>query len=710
MGVAAPYEQKKDRERQRNARIALAGRSIGPIPPVARPARRLAASGDFRAFCEAYHRPTFYLGWSDDHLKVIGQVEAAVLRGELFATAMPRGSGKTSLAEAGCEWAVLNGHHAFVCLIGSDEGAAEAMLDSIKTELEVNEALAEDYPEVCVAIAKLEGIANRCKGQTYDDQRTRIEWTAKAIVLPTLRPVGWADREDHRPFLRDDGQSLSSGAIIKVAGLTGGIRGMKHKRADGKTVRPTLVVPDDPQTDQSARSPSQCQVRERILAGAILGLAGPGKKIAGIMPCTVIAPGDVADSMLDRDKHPEWHGTRTKLVYAFPAAEKLWEEYARIRGEAMKAERGGAEATDFYRAHRSAMDEGARVAWPDRFNDDELSALQNAMNLRFDRGERAFAAEYQNQPLPEDDIRPDLLTPDQVAAKLNRSPRGMVPISCTRLTAMIDVHGSIHYYTVCAWEDDFTGYIVDYGTFPDQKRPYFAHNDVKHPLSDAFKAMGAEGQIYAGLQALADRILGREWGKDGGVTLRVERCLVDANWGQQTDLVYKFCRESAHAAVLTPSHGRGIGASAAPMNLWPRKPGDRVGLNWKMPVETGKRAIRKVQFDANYWKSFVHNRLAVAMGDKGSLSLFGDQSQAHRMYADHLTAEHPITVRREGSSRTVDEWRLKVGRDNHYLDTLVGACVAASMLGVELPESKASSPPNRPKRISFAELQKQRRA
>jgi hypothetical protein len=65
---------------------------------------------------------------------------------------------------------------------------------------------------------------------------------------------------------------------------------MKFTRADGQTVRPSLVVLDDPQTDESARSLSQCASRESILAGAVLGLAGPGKKISGIIPCTVICP------------------------------------------------------------------------------------------------------------------------------------------------------------------------------------------------------------------------------------------------------------------------------------------------------------------------------------------------------------------------------------------------------------------------------------
>jgi hypothetical protein len=162
---------------------------------------------------------------------------------------------------------VLYGHREFVCLIGSDEGHAMDMLDAIKMELEGNELLLEDFPEVVYPIHCLDGIANRCNGQLYKGERTHISWTAREIVLPTIPG------------------SKASGAIIKIAGIMGRIRGMKYKRADGKTVRPSLVVLDDPQTDELARSLSQCATRESILAG-------PGKKISGIIPCTVIRPGN----------------------------------------------------------------------------------------------------------------------------------------------------------------------------------------------------------------------------------------------------------------------------------------------------------------------------------------------------------------------------------------------------------------------------------
>ena len=234
------YEKLKERARARNVAIALAGRDIGELPAVVDPERKARAASDFRFFCESYFPLTFHLPWSPDHLKVIAQDRAGGLRGGLFAMAMPRGSGKTTQSECACIWAVLNGHREFVCLIGSDEGHAMDMLESIKMELDGNERLLEDYPEVVFPIQCLDGIANRCNGQLYQGERTHIGWTAREIVLPTMPG------------------SIASGAIIKVAGITGRIRGMKYKRADGQTMRPSLVVIDDPQTDESARSLSQC--------------------------------------------------------------------------------------------------------------------------------------------------------------------------------------------------------------------------------------------------------------------------------------------------------------------------------------------------------------------------------------------------------------------------------------------------------------------
>ena len=125
------YDAHRERARQRNMAMSLSGRDIGELPAVEDSERKARAERDFRFFCEQYVPQTFHLPWSDDHLKVIAKIEQAVLEGGLFAMAMPRGSGKTSLCEIACLWALVYGHREFVALIGADEEHAANMLDSI---------------------------------------------------------------------------------------------------------------------------------------------------------------------------------------------------------------------------------------------------------------------------------------------------------------------------------------------------------------------------------------------------------------------------------------------------------------------------------------------------------------------------------------------------------------------------------------------------
>ena len=664
---ARSYEDRRNAERDRQAEQSLAGRDIGQLPEVVNPDRKAACERNFQLFCESYFPETYSLAWSPDHLKVIEKIETAVLRGGLFALALPRGSGKTTITESAALWSMLYGHREFVVLIGATESAALELLDSLKTELEVNERLAEDFPEVCYPVAQLEGIANRCAGQLYKGERTRITWTSNEIVLPTVEG------------------SRASGIIVRVAGITGRIRGMKFKRSDGRSVRPSLVIIDDPQTSESAGSLEQTRKRVRVLAGDILGLAGPGQKISGIMPCTIIRPGDMADIILNRNTHPDWNGEKTRMVYRFPTNMKLWEEYAEIRAEALRTEGNFQKATEFYLANREAMDAGAEVSWEARFNHDEVSALQHAMNLKF-QDEAAFQSEYQNDPLPDDTADDSLLSVDEICAKINGLARRRVPLKCDRLTMFVDVQKALLFYVVIAWAEDFTGAVIDYGSWPDQHRHEYSLADANPSIQTLFPKAGFEGALYAALSALTDECLGREWEREDGAVLKIERALVDANWGQSTDVVYQFCRQSSHAGVILPSHGRYVGASSKPMTEYRKQQGDRLGFNWMIPNVAGKRAIRHVIYDTNYWKSFIHARLAVPVGDKGSLTLYGRIPGAHQLFAEHLTAEY--RVKTQGRGRTVDEWKLKPqSHDNHFLDCVAGCAVCGSMLGASLPET-----------------------
>jgi len=372
------------------------------------------------------------------------------------------------------------------------------------------------------------------------------------------------------------------------------------------------------------------------------------------------------------------------MLYSMPKNLKLWEEYAEIRAESLRTDGNFQAATDFYLANREAMDEGAVVEWDARFNPDEISALQHAMNLKL-QDEIAFQSEYQNDPLPEDTQDDSLMSVDEIAEKVSGLAHAKVPLACDKITIFIDIQKALLFYTVVAWAEDFTGAVVDYGAWPDQHRRLFSLSDANPTIQSMFPKAGFEGGLYAALKALTDDYLGREWEREDGAVLKIERALIDANWGASTDLVYQFCRQSVYSGVIYPAHGRYVGASSIPMTEYRKQQGDKLGFNWMMPSVKGKRAIRHVIFDSNFWKTFVHARLAVPIGDKGCLSFYGRHPQIHQLIAEHLTAEY--RVKTSGRGRTVDEWKLRPERsDNHWLDCCAGCAVCASMLGSSLPE------------------------
>ena len=651
------------------------------MPAVADPERRRQGDQSLRRFCESYFPHLFNLAWSGDHLRVLAKIERVVREHETLAVAMPRGSGKTTLALTAVCWAILSGKHVFVYLITNTEERARELLGNIKRHLANNRLLAEDYPEAVYPIRRLDGESRRCNGQRYYGVPTQIGWGVDELVLPTIPG------------------SISAGAIIRVAGLTGNIRGALYVRPDGSQVRPSLVICDDPQTDASARSMIQTAERLEIINGAVRGLAGPGRPTAIIIPCTVIQEGDLADQLLNRSDHPTWHGERTKMVYSFPTNTKLWEQYARVRDESLRADGDGHDGTELYGEHRcqcgrsleeagecegcphrtDCMDAGAVVAWPARHNPSELSALQHAMNLRL-ADEAAFQAEYQNEPLRREEMSGLVLTPRQVVEKANGRPAGQVPLGATRIVGFIDVHQSVLFWCICAWQDDFTGYVIEYGTFPQQPHRVFTMDRATRTLGEIYRGMGPDGAIMAGLSDLVAKALGTTFRRGQGAA-RMDRLLVDIGYKPE---VVGAVKHKCGGAAMELYLGRGIRAANRPMSEYQRRRGETLGHHWYRPNVRRTGEFPHVAADVNYWKSWVHAALAIPLGDPGCLSLWG-KAKEHELFAEHV-ASSETWVETVGRGRVVHEWAPRPGKpDNHWFDCLVGCAVGASLLGVTVP-------------------------
>jgi hypothetical protein len=673
------YEARKARERERQADQSRAGRDIAPDYPditAADAKTRARYAKSLRDFCLEVMADKFKKSFSPDHERAITKMEAAILRGEQFALAMPRGSGKTTLVVACVIWAIVNGHKRYVSLIGADKKAAGKLLSAIKVQLETNALLLRYYPEAAYPVRCLERVANRCRGQHWGGQSTYIAWTSEQIILATI-----------------PGASCS-GAIIEVAGILGRIRGQQHETPGGETLRPDVFVVDDPQTNKSARSRSQVDQRLEIITGVCPGLAGPGEEISGFCLCTVVEEDDVADQLLDVEIWPEWNGERCQLVYEWPTEVELWEQYANIRAESLARGKGIGPATDFYRTNRAAMDAGARVAWDERFSRQEISALQHAWNLRL-KLKDSFWKEYQNRPLSKDDSD-DLLTVEQIQAKTNGYARGTLPRDANLLTAYVDVQDTLLYWLVLAVrKSDFSSWVVDYGSFPKQSAVYFSLPGASRTLKTQYPKMSREGRVRAGLMALTSELAARRFAMpDRTTTLGVSRILIDAAWGYSTRTVQAVALESP-VRILLPSFGIGISANDAPMQVWKLKPGEVRGLNWRVKPSDGGGV--HATLDVNHWKNFLHSRLAVEEGGPGSTSLFAPEgSTTHRMIAEHCRAE----TRYESATkeRVLQCWKLPENRpDNHLFDCWVGAMAAAAIEGAALGEARITAGAGRKK-------------
>lgn len=669
----AAYRKRRERMARNERLAALAVQEIGPLPEVRDPARRKRTETSFRAFLDTYFPDIFFLPWSPDHLKVLTKVERVVCDSETFAVAMPRGSGKTSICLGATLWAILTGRHAFVYLLASAEEQARQLLVNLQNHLTGNDRLAADWPAEIHPFRALDREARRCAGQRFYGAKTNIIYSKDECVFAQIPG------------------SRASGACVRVAGLTGAVRGAVYVRSDGTQVRPTLVLCDDPQTDASARSVLQTAERLAILSGAVGGMAGPGQRTAILVPCTVVGKGDLADQLLDHRRWPAWHGERTKLVYEWPVNTDGWREYLKLRAAAQAADAEPLEADAYYRQHREAMDAGAVVAWPERYvaEHGELSAIQHAYHLRAEKGERAFAAEYQNEPIDEA-LTNAALAPADVARQLNHQKHNALLPSTETITAAIDCHRDRLYLSIAGWAGDATGQVLHYQTWPEQDGT---------SIPDLAPGQAPDAALAAALAALVGQVLAYRWTRADGAELQVARLHIDEGW--ETPTVRRYVMTCPDRTRVFAAKGVAGSRAGKPLADWSPKPGERRGDHWILGTQAD-RGVRVLAFDTNYWKSFLAARLATPPGAASSLSLWGADPARHQTYAEHLCAEsrHVLTI----DGRAAREvWREIPARPNHYLDTLVGCCVAASCVGIAVPGVVAAAPP---RKIRLSELQR----
>jgi len=671
--LMAPSERQRDRARKRAARARA---SDLVLPRVKSPRRRAAAERDVYRFLRTYFEEVFCDPFTDCRREMVEAILGAARLGGDQAIAAPRGEGKTSIAECVVIYCLLCGILRFPLVCAATGPDAERILGNIKLQLETNDKLSDDYPEVCAPIRALEGAPQRAGSQTVAGRRTHLHWGGRYVVLPAVEG------------------SRAAGAVLMTRGLDAAVRGLRYGQK-----RPDLVVIDDPETRESVESQVQTEARELKIEQDLAGLGGPGRRLARVMLTTIMTRRSLSWRYTDRQAKPSWQGRRYRLLLEKPAREDLWEEYQQRRqAEQAAGDPTARKAHRWYQRQRRKMDRGAKLLNRRRFigekladgSRQEISALEHCYNIISDRGPEHFATEYQNDP-PDPDEGLDSgggLTAHRVQNQLSGYPRGIIPPDSKHLTAAIDVGKRALHWVVDAWRADATGFRLDYGV-----------EEVW--ASDESDDRAVDRAILRALREWREATLAAGYRTADGQEQPLELVLVDAGW--RTEVVYHFAREAGK--LFRPVMGFGqLGDSGRRSYRAPAKPGKTklgAGEGWYLSRQAGGTWL--VCADSDRWKRWTWDRLLTPADRPGSFSLFGDDPRRHFAHAKHLTNEEEVQefVRGKGLRRV---FRAK-SHTTHWLDAGYYSAVAASMLGVRL----LGDAPRKRRRVRLSELRERKR-
>lgn len=466
------------------------------------------------------------------------------------------------------------------------------------------------------------------------------------------------------------------------------VSGLAFVDDDGKVIRPDMLVFDDVQTPQSAKSFMQTENRENAITTTFMGLAGLAETMAAIMLCTAREANDLTARFLDRDRHPDWDGQKFPVLISEPDSKEAkahWAAYSLKLKEGATPEDGFTLATNYYASHRAEMDLGGEVAWEDDKEKGYLSALQWCMTKKFLQPE-FFRCELQQEgSAPRAGLVQ--LSADVLIKRLSGFPRGVVPARSSYLTGFIDSSDQVLWWMVVAWQKDLTGWVVDYGTWPDQGRQQFYKSDLQSTISQQLPGVSWEEAFVHAHNQLERHIL-TDWDCETGTPRSVDLLLKDWSDGQHKPRIESQVSASLHKARIRPSKGFSPKPGRKPVHLWGDAQKDRhTNSHW---IERRTDRPMHVQFDANQFKNMVASRLKTTVGAPSCLLLPGTDERSLTLLAEHLTAEQSKSLIYDGTPGTV--WELLPARDNDWWDCLCGNAVAASILGCTLSGEEIAKP------------------
>ncbi len=645
---------------------------IGPAPEGLVDEDRRAKSDESLLYhLTNYYPETFPLEFGEDQKLFIADIEETLNHGGMKAVAWPRGGGKTAILIRAVLWAVMTRRRRFVCLFASTSPEATELMQKTKVILMTSFRLHQDYGKELHCLISLGGRSTLCAGQHIGGKKTGVKWDNRSIASGSIE--GALDE-----------------FVILCRSIGGSMRGMSHITVDEKTIRPDALILDDPVTRRVAESKPRTRKLLETINGDMLNLAGTNRVVAAFAALNIIVDGDPSSQLIDRKISPHWRGMKSPFVKQFPTetAMALWKKWESIYLDELDADDiKHAESNQFVRDHYDALHDGAEMFWEHSYDkDSQVSSLHNAMILK-NKDEDAFAAEMQLSPNTGGaETGSDLfdLQSDEIARRIRPYKRGVMPSGAEIVTAFIDIQKEFLSYMVMAFSMQGRGYVIDYGSFPDQRKPYYSKQDIANSFEDEFGPMPLADHITQGLDILTDDLLSREFIEDGKRVYSIEKLGVDNRWALVAPDVRAFALESRHRSRLVPMIGHFVGAKTRP---WQRISAEKsrrtrgVGVAYK-DAPKGTRGIPELHHDTNMHKSNLASGLTVPITSQTAITVFEDTPQNLQMLGDHCEAEQPfIEESKDGAKHVI--WRaVQKPCNNELFDGMVGCMALAGTLGV----------------------------
>jgi len=618
-------------------------------PDPAEVKRRAKLEKDPELWLRHYLPERFPLPFGPVHREIIKACLRGMQSGTSVTVAAPRGFGKTAILWGMALYGVMTGRCRFPVVIGWKQTAGAELLSQWIDALSDNDRLAAGYPCICdvfresTASKRLQGLL-RCLDP---EQRAGCDLRRGrgTVLLPETREPATG--------------RIMPQAALAGASMNGSIKGLNVGLLDGESLRPDMVMMDDPQDEATAASEALITKVIRKIDYGLRSLSGPQRRLTVMAAVTCVEVGDVSDHLLNR---PGTDAIRCGQVLTWPAgwADKdsptraAWNEWNAARLEGLEQHDGGKAARVYYRTHKAALTAGMTVTWRHRYHvgDAERAsdpdALFAAMWDFYDLGELAFMAERQNAPIKQGvtvyGLTAELIESrtDMGRAAFQVPPWGHVIIAATDIN-----HYGLHSVMV-AFGNDQSAAVIWYSRFDRITVPENApSSEISRIVFEMLAAHGAE------VDALP--VKPGAWIIDGGY----EHAAVQR---------YVQGRRTTPQAVVA----RGFGFDR--YRPWGK---NLIGKAMEMCHRTQWPMGKGIAWQSDHWHEVSQRAWLGSIGAPGACSLFAGH---HREFSEHVAAQR-LAEKLEGKMGTVWRWLRQPGR-NDWGDALAMAYMGAAVAGI----------------------------